>query len=79
MNFEGIEIMQIWCVGLIEQIHFWWVWKFYGMCKSYLMGMEIFIGIGMENFCGDMIFYVGRRIFWLDIEKMFGHGNFCWS
>ena len=49
------------------------------MCKSYLMGMEIFMGIGMENFCGDMIFYVGRRIFWLDIEKMFGHGNFCWS
>ena len=28
LNFMDIEIMKIWCVGLIEQTYFWWVWKF---------------------------------------------------
>ena len=37
------------------------------MCKSYFMSMEIFMGMGMgmENFCGGMYFYVGHGIFFL--------------
>ena len=28
LNVVSIGIMRIWCVGLIEETHFWWVWKF---------------------------------------------------
>ena len=67
--------------------------NFVGMCKSYPMGMEIFMGMGMEkkkkNFClvghGKILF--GHRNFLLVMEYffvgrgkiLFGHGNFCWS
>ena len=28
LNFVGIDVRKIWCVGLFEQIHFWWMRKF---------------------------------------------------
>ena len=47
--------------------------NFVGMCKSYFMSMEVFMGMGMEIFCGGMDFYVGHGIFGI---KFFGHGIF---
>ena len=48
--------------------------NFVGMCKSYFMSMEVFMGMGMEIFCGGMDFYVGHGIFGIEF---FWSWNFC--
>ena len=43
--------------------------------------MKIFMGMGMENFCGGMDFYVGYGIFFFfffDMRFFFGHGIWTW-
>ena len=76
LNFAGIEIMKIWCVGLIEQIHFWWVRK---ICWN----VEV-LSHGYGNFYGYRYGYgksfVVIWIFMLDMGffLVLYMGFFCW-
>ena len=67
MNFDSnvvdIGILRTWCVGLIDQTHFWWVWNFVGMCKSYFISMEIFMGMEKIVVVMWVFFLVGHERF----------------
>ena len=41
LNFGGIEVMEICCVGLVEQVHFYGCINLVGMCEI----------LDIENFC----------------------------
>ena len=88
---EGIWTWMLWVLELWEFDAWAWLNKpifdacenFVGMCKSYFISMKIFMGMGMENFCGGMDFYVGYGIFFFFfltwdffLVMEFGHGEF---
>ena len=65
LNFVSIEVMKILCVGLVEQIYFWWMQKFLLECvKSYFMSKDIFMDMSVEIF-----FFVVVWIFCVRHEK----------